>query len=224
MIPIRDANPSRTRPVVVLGLIAVNAIVFLWEILLPAQGLQELFQGYGVVPVHLTHPSGGGWAWPTLLTYMFLHGGWLHVIGNLWVLWIFGDNIEDRMGHVRFLVFYLVTGVLAALTQSWLTPRSSVPSVGASGAIAGVMGAYIVLFPRARILTIVPVFFYPLFLELPAVAFLGLWFLLQLFSGTLALHASGEVGGIAFWAHVGGFLAGIVLHRLFLTRPRWRRG
>jgi membrane associated rhomboid family serine protease len=225
MFPLRDTNPSTRRAIIVVGLVLANAAVFLFELVLPPAGLESLFREFGVVPVRLTEPDNwSGSAWRSLLTYMFLHGGWLHVIGNLWILWIFGDNVEDRMGHVRFLLFYLITGVAAALTQTILTPGSQIPSVGASGAIAGVMGAYLVMFPRARVLTLVPILFYPVFLELPAVIFLGLWFVLQLFSGTLSLGSRGEAAGIAFWAHVGGFIAGVVLHRLFVSRrPRQTR-
>lgn len=226
MIPLRDTNPSARRPLVVAALLLANAAVFLFELLLSSSGLESLFQEFGVVPARLSDSSNwSAGAWRSLFTYMFLHGGWLHVIGNLWILWIFGDNVEDRMGRFRFLIFYLITGVAAALTQTMLTPGSRIPSVGASGAIAGVMGAYLVMFPRARVLTMVPILFYPVFLELPAVTFLGLWFVLQLFSGTLSLAAPSDAVGIAFWAHVGGFAAGVVLHRLFVTRrariARW---
>jgi membrane associated rhomboid family serine protease len=226
MIPLRDTNPSERRPLVVTALLLANAAVFLFELMLSSSGLESLFQEFGVIPARLSDP--GHWsagAWRSLFTYMFLHGGWLHVIGNLWILWIFGDNVEDRMGHFRFLIFYVIAGVAAALTQTMLTPGSRIPSVGASGAIAGVMGAYLVMFPGARVLTMVPILFYPVFLELPAVTFLGLWFVLQLFSGTLSLGARNDAAGIAFWAHVGGFLAGVLLHRLFVRRrarrARW---
>lgn len=226
MIPLRDTNPSSGRPLIVAALLVANTAVFLFELMLSSSGLEELFHEFGVVPTRLTDPAHwSAGAWRSLFTYMFLHGGWLHVIGNLWILWIFGDNVEDRMGHFRFLIFYVITGVAAALTQTLLTPGSRIPSVGASGAIAGVMGAYLMLFPGARVLTMVPILFYPVFLELPAVTFLGLWFVLQLFSGTLSLGAPRDAAGIAFWAHVGGFVAGVVLYRLFVTRrvrrARW---
>jgi membrane associated rhomboid family serine protease len=225
MIPIRDTNPSSRRPFIVPALVVANAAVFLFELLLSPSGLEALFREFGVIPARLTDPDHwGGGAWRSLFTYMFLHGGWLHVIGNLWILWIFGDNVEDRMGHARFVLFYVLSGVAAALTQTLLTPRSGIPSVGASGAIAGVMGAYLVMYPRARVLTLVPLLFYPVFLELPAVTFLGLWFILQLFSGTLSFGSRADAAGIAFWAHVGGFITGVVFHRLFVTRrPRRAR-
>ncbi len=193
-------------------LVLVNVLVFLWELTLPEKRLEQAFFQYGIVPRRLG--EGGGYF--TFLTHQFLHAGWLHVIGNLWTLWIFGDNVEDRMGHGRFLGFYLLCGVLAGLAQSLASAGSGLPSIGASGAIAGVMGAYFVLFPRARVITFVPVFFYPLFFEIPAVVYLGLWFAMQLFSGTLSLASPSDVGGIAFLAHVGGFVAGLLLHRLFV--------
>ncbi|MEJ2219161.1 MAG: rhomboid family intramembrane serine protease, partial [Gemmatimonadota bacterium] len=159
--------------------------------------------------------------WP-FLTHMFLHAGWLHIIFNMWFLWIFGDNVEDRMGRARFLAFYLLCGLVAATTQMLVTPGSTIPSVGASGAIAGVMGAYLFLFPKARVIVLLPIFFFPFFFELPAIVYLIFWFGLQLFSGTLALARPEHVGGIAFWAHVGGFTAGVVLYRLFLVRQKRR--
>ena len=150
---------------------------------------------------------------------MFLHGGWAHIIGNMWTLWIFGDNVEDRMGPVRFTVFYILCGLVAGVVHWFTNPHSAVPTVGASGAIAGVMGAYFVLFPHARVVVMVPVFFYPLFFEVPAVTYLLFWALSQVFSGTMAIAGPGEVGGVAWWAHVGGFTAGLVLHALFV-QPR----
>jgi membrane associated rhomboid family serine protease len=189
--------------------------------------LEALFYVFGIVPARYSHPE---WAlaiglpvdsyWP-FLTSMFLHGGWGHLIGNMWSLWIFGDNVEDRMGRVRYLAFYLFTGLVAGLTH-WLTNAdSTLPTVGASGAIAGVLGAYFVLFPHARIIMLIPVFFIPFFFQLPAVLYLLFWFLSQVFAGTLgALAAPQDVGGVAFWAHVGGFVAGMVLHRLFLLPRR----
>ena len=150
---------------------------------------------------------------------MFLHGGWAHIIGNMWTLWIFGDNVEDRMGPFRFTVFYLLCGLVAGVVHYFTNADSDVPTVGASGAIAGVLGAYFVLFPRSQIVVMVPIFFYPLFFEVPAVTYLLFWALSQVFSGTLALAGPVEVGGVAWWAHVGGFSAGLLLHPLFI-RPR----
>jgi len=178
------------------------------------------------VPARYSHPEWARWVglpvddyWP-FLTSMFLHGGWMHVIGNMWTLWIFGDNVEDRMGRLRFLSFYLLTGLAAGLTH-WLTNAdSTVPTVGASGAIAGVLGAYFVLFPFSRIIVMFPVFFLPFFFELPAATYLLFWFLSQVFAGTLAGLGPDNVGGVAWWAHVGGFVSGVVVHRLFLLPRR----
>jgi membrane associated rhomboid family serine protease len=153
---------------------------------------------------------------------MFLHGGWAHLIGNMWSLWIFGDNVEDVMGPWRFLVFYLLTGVAAGVTHYVLNLDSTVPTVGASGAIAGVLGAYFVLYPRSQIVVLVPIFFFPFFFQLPAVTYLLFWFLSQVFGGAIAGLSQSQVSGIAFWAHVGGFLAGVVFHRLFIFPERER--
>jgi len=228
LIPVRDTIPHRRTPVVTWGLIAVNVLVFLYELSLGPEELEGLFYLFGIVPARYTHPE---WAlqiglpiddyWP-FLTSMFLHGGWAHIVGNMWTLWIFGDNVEDRMGPGRFLGFYLLTGVIAGLTH-WLTnAHSTAPTVGASGAIAGVLGAYFVLFPRSQIVVLVPIFFFPFFFELPAVTYLLFWFLSQVLGGALAGLSAPQVGGIAFWAHVGGFVAGVVLHRLFILPERER--
>jgi len=230
MIPLRDTIPHRNAPVVTWALIGVNVLVFLYELSLGPEDLERLFYLFGIVPARYTHPDWAsqigmpvGSYWP-FLTSMFLHGGWAHVIGNMWALWIFGDNVEDRMGPLRFLGFYLLTGVIAGLTH-WLTNApSTVPTVGASGAIAGVLGAYFVLFPRSRIVVLLPILFFPFFFEVPAVIYLLFWFLSQVLSGTISGLTATQVGGIAFWAHVGGFISGAVLHRLFLwpkqERPR----
>jgi membrane associated rhomboid family serine protease len=150
---------------------------------------------------------------------MFLHGGWLHIIGNMWILLIFGDNVEDRMGSIRYLIFYLVCGVVSGLTQAFVAPASQVPAIGASGAIAGVLAAYLVFFPRARVVTFIPLFILPWFVNIPALIFIVLWFLLQFFNGVLALGGAVS-GGVAYWAHVGGFISGLLLVWLFAGRPR----
>ena len=223
MIPLRDTIPSREVPVVTWALIFVNSIVFLFELTLSPADLEALFHVFGIVPARYSHPD---WAaaigfpdnyWP-FLTSMFLHGGFMHVIGNMWTLWIFGDNVEERMGRGRFLAFYLLTGLVAGLTHYFTNLDSTLPTVGASGAIAGVLGAYFVLFPHSRIIVLVPIFIFPFFFEVPAVLYLFFWFLSQLFAGTIAGLSSKDVGGVAVWAHAGGFLAGVVLHRLFLLR------
>ena len=227
MIPIRDTIPRQHFPFAVWALVAVNVYVFIRELALPPDSTQQFIYLFGLVPARFTHPD---WAarvgfphtyWPFFST-MFLHGGWLHIIGNMWVLWIFGDNVEDRMGPVRFLIFYLLCGLAAGAVHVLTNPGSRVPAVGASGAIAGVMAAYFVLFPRARIVAMFPILFYPVFFQVPAFLYLGLWFLTQFFSGTLAIATHREVSGIAWWAHIGGFGAGILTFALFL-RPRETR-
>jgi membrane associated rhomboid family serine protease len=205
----------------------VNVYVFIRELAMPPDSTEQFIYLFGLVPARFTHPD---WAarvgfprtyWPFFST-MFLHGGWLHIIGNMWVLWIFGDNVEDRMGPVRFLIFYLLCGLAAGVVHVLTNPGSRVPAVGASGAIAGVMAAYFVLFPRARIVAMFPILFYPVFFQVPAFLYLGFWFFMQFFSGTLAIATHREVSGIAWWAHVGGFGAGILTFSLFL-RPREAR-
>jgi membrane associated rhomboid family serine protease len=229
MFPIRDTVPSRTTPLVVWLLVLVNGAAFAHELTLGPGATEHLVRRFGVVPalwknvtfeVLVERPDLAWSLVSALFASMFLHGGWLHVIGNLWTLWIFGDNVEDRMGHARFLVFYLLCGVAAAATHVAFNLDSTVPTIGASGAIAGVMGAYFLLYPRARVIILIPILFYPLFAEIPAVVFLGIWFLTQLSSGSLAAAQPGDAGGIAFLAHVGGFLAGLLLHRFFLRPSR----
>ncbi len=216
MIPLRDIIPSRTRPVTTVSLIVVNAVVFLYETSLSEAEFRVFVQQWGLVPADFN--------WVSVFTSLFLHAGWLHVIGNMWFLWIFGDNVEDRVGHGRFLVFYLLCAVMAALAQTFMAPGSPVPTVGASGAIAGVMGAYLVLYPRSRILTLIPLIILFPVVEIPAFYFLGFWFLIQLFSGVGSLATTGAAspGGVAFWAHVGGFLAGVVGVWVF-RRPERQR-
>jgi membrane associated rhomboid family serine protease len=215
MIPLRDIIPSRTTPYVTISLIALNALVFFYQLTLGPQ-VEEFVLYYGLVPA--------AFSWVTVVTSMFLHGGVLHFGGNMLYLWIFGDNVEDRMGHGRFVVFYLLCGMAAALAQTITDPSSVIPMVGASGAIAGVMGAYFVLYPRSRILTLVPIFFFIQLIEVPAIFFLGLWFLMQFLSGVGSIAtATGEPGGgIAFWAHVAGFAAGLATVGIF-RRPERQR-
>ena len=201
MIPLRDVIPSRTTPYITITIIALNALAWLFEVSLPHDELNEFLATFGVVPAYFS--------WPTLITSMFLHGSWSHVIGNMWYLWIFGDNVEDRVGHGRFILFYLMCGIAAALGQVAVDPESMLPTIGASGAIAGVMGAYFVLYPHSRVLTLIPWIFIQI-VELPAIFLLGFWFLMQLFSaGTVAVTAASHgSGGVAFAAHVVGFVVG----------------
>jgi membrane associated rhomboid family serine protease len=224
MFPIRDEIPSRRAPVVTWALIAANVVVFAYQFLLPEASLQQFVYRFGLVPARITDPD---WAFQvgfpsrgygSFLSSMFLHGGLMHLVSNLWTLWIFGDNVEDRLGRARFLGFYVVCG-LAAGWVHWLTnTTSTIPTIGASGAIAGVMGGYLLLYPHARVLTLIPVFFYPLFVHVPALVYLGVWIVTQLFSGTMSLGQGGEAGGIAWWAHIGGFGAGLLLVRLLARR------
>src|SRR5207253_3126586 len=198
MIPLRDVIPSRTTPYITITIIGLNAVAWLYELSLPPESLKEFLAAFGVVPAYF--------AWPTLITSMFLHGSWSHVIGNMWYLWIFGDNVEDRVGHGRFIVFYLLCGLAAALGQVAMDPNSLLPTIGASGAIAGVMGAYFVLYPQSRVITLVTLLFFWEVIEVPAIVLLGFWFLMQLFSaGAIAVTANTQGGGVAFAAHVAGF-------------------
>ena len=214
MIPLRDVIPSRSTPYITVTLIALNALAWFYELALPNDVLPVFLQAYGVVPAAFSPP--------TLISSMFLHGSWLHVIGNMWYLWIFGDNIEDRMGHGRFIVFYLLCGIGAGLGHIAMDPNSTLPTIGASGAIAGVMGAYVVFFQRSRVLTLVPLIVYYEIIEVPAFVLLGIWFLMQLFSaGAIAVTASTQSGGVAFAAHVAGFVMGVI--GVFVFRRPERR-
>jgi membrane associated rhomboid family serine protease len=217
MFPIRDSQPSYSKPVITVLIIVINLLVFLFEFSLDPYTLNAFIATYGLVPDQF-HFSA-------IFTSMFLHGGWLHVLGNMWFLWIFGDNIEDILGHDKYLLFYLVCGVAAAISQTFLNPFSRVPMVGASGAIAGVMGAYLVKFPRAQIHTLVTLFFFFFLTDVPAWAMLIYWFVIQLFSGVGSIAASQytQGGGTAFFAHVGGFVTGIVLIKVLGTRQPYSR-
>lgn len=229
MLPIADNVPSRTPPIATQTIIVINVLVFGLLLGLPQEQLERVFYVFGVVPARYTHPEWAQWFglpvdnfWP-FFTSMFLHAGWFHLISNMWVLWIFGDNVEERMGPVRFTLFYLTCGILAGIAHFLTNPGSTVPTVGASGAIAGVLGAYFVLFPLARIVAMVPIFFWPFFVEVPAFFYLAVWFGSQFLTGTLSLVGPQQGGGIAWWAHIGGFVAGMLLYRLFMirrSRPR----
>jgi membrane associated rhomboid family serine protease len=220
VIPLRDTIPSETVPFVNLTLIAANAACFFYELSLGSH-LPRFIETFGLVPahVHLLGPVVG----VTLVTSMFLHSGWLHLIGNMLFLYIFGDNVEDRLGHVRYLVFYLLSGAVAGLAQLYAAQDSSLPMIGASGAIAGVSGAYFLFFPTARVITLVPIFFFVQIIEIPAVIFLLLWFFMQLFYGlaTVAVQG-GAVGGVAWWAHIGGFVFGLIAGPVLAPRNRRR--
>jgi membrane associated rhomboid family serine protease len=230
MIPLHDDNPTTVQPMVTIALIVVASAVFLWQLTLSPTAEVRIAYALGVTPItllgdeqlpadiYLVPP------WLTVLTSMFLHGGWLHIIGNMLYLWIFGNNIEDALGHVGFVLFYVACGAAAALAQSALDVDSTVPMIGASGAIAGVLGAYAVLFPRAHVLVLLPLGFFSQVIRLPALLVLGFWFVLQFIEG--GLTASSGEGGVAYWAHIGGFVAGLVLIFLFPRRSSptsWRR-
>src|SRR5262249_22739976 len=202
MIPLRDVIPSRTVPYLTVTIIILNALAWFYELSLPREDLPVFLQQFGVVPAYF--------AAPTLITSMFLHGGWMHVIGNMWYLWIFGDNVEDRLGHGRFIIFYLLCGIVAAFGQILIDPTSTLPTIGASGAIAGVMGAYFVLYPQSRVLTLIPLIIFWEIVELPAIVLLGFWFLMQLFDAGRVAVTSSAGGGVAFMAHVAGFIFGLI--------------
>jgi len=221
MIPIRDAIRSRTFPVINVVIIVLNVLAFLWQLSQGPQLKEALFL-YGIVPLRYSDPDLSAHftrfqQYLPFLTSMFLHGGFLHIIGNMWFLYIFGDNIEDRLGHIRYLFFYLLCGVTAGLVHLYTNWDSKIPTIGASGAISGVMGAYLLLYPRSKILTLIPIFLFIQFIEIPAFIFLGYWLLIQLFSASLT---SRNVGGIAFWAHIGGFIAGLLFIKIFDWIPR----
>jgi len=224
MIPLKDTIPRIGFSFMTWMLILLNAVVFIFEISIPKDLLQQLFLLFGFVPARYTYP---GWAslhglspgnYSPFLTNLFLHAGWLHIIGNMWFLHLFGGTVEDRMGHLRFLFFYLLSGLAANFIFFMVDPHSTVPEFGASGAIAGVMGAYILMFPKAQILTLIPILFIPFLVNLPAFLYLGFWFLIQVLSGTLSLASHGEGGGVAWWAHIGGFATGMVLLPIFRNR------
>jgi len=231
MIPIRDDTPRYSTPFVNYFLIGLNVLVFLFELSLDVRTRAAFMAQFGVVPAWITgavpsylHAQQGFSLLP-IMTSMFLHASWLHLIANMWVLWIFGDNIEDHLGHFLYLIFYLLGGIAASLLHIFFNLGSTIPSVGASGAIAAVMGAYFVLYPSARVLTLVPIIFFFSFIWLPAWIVLGYWFVVQFLSGaaTSIAYSSQTGGGIAFWAHVGGFVAGVVMIKILPQRVRRAR-
>jgi len=223
MIPLYDENPTRIFPLITVLIIAANVVVFIYELILPSpQALEGFVRVAAIVPYDVTHNLDLRVSL-TLFTSLFVHGGWLHIIGNMLYLWIFGNNIEDAMGHLRFALFYLLCGLGASAAQIAVNTNSSVPNIGASGAIAGVLGAYLILFPRARVVSLVTLGYFVRLVRVPAVLVLGLWIVVQLFSGLASLGMP-EVGGIAWFAHLGGFLVGLLLVRLFVRRRVWYRG
>ncbi len=218
MIPLRDTVPSRTFPIVTIFLIVINVFIFFFEVSL-GPNLEKLLFTYGLIPKKyflVSHLN----RYTPFFTAMFLHGGWIHVLGNMWYLWIFGDNVEDAMGHRRFLLFYILCGITAGLTHIYTHPSSSLPTIGASGAVSGVMGGYFVLFPHARITTLLPVFFFITIVQIPAVFFLFFWFMMQFFNGAFSVVSPHAFSGVAWWAHIGGFIWGIILVLIFRKRRR----
>lgn len=215
MIPIKDRNPTYRAPVINISIIILNIAFFLYEVSLGPE-LEQFFYRFGVVPQAITSAVysaniGLGTILP-LFSSMFLHGGWLHLGGNMLYLWIFGDNVEDKLGHGRYVLFYILCGLTASLAHIIIDPRSEMPTVGASGAISGVLGAYLLMFPRARVVTLIPIFVFLQVAELPALVVLGFWFILQFLNGVVSLgYETGGMGGVAWWAHIGGFIAGLVL-------------
>ncbi len=220
MIPIRDTIPSRSYPIVNQVIIGINVVLYLVEM---AQGpnIERFIYLYGLVPARYTVPQFSAYFTPaqqvlSIFSFMFLHGGFWHLLGNMWSLYIFGDNVEDRLGSLRYLVFYLLCGITSGLSHLLFNLHANVPTIGASGAIAGVMGAYLILYPNSKILTLIPIIFIPWFIEIPAFFFLGFWFILQFIN---AAGSQGAGGGIAWWAHIGGFVFGIVFLKIFLFLP-----
>jgi len=221
VIPLRDTIQSKTYPIIRNAIIGINVFIFLWQL---AQGphLRRVFDLYGMVPIRYSNPQISGeftffQQIVPFFSYMFLHGGFLHLLGNMWFLYIFGDNVEGRLGPSRFVAFYILSGVAAVLIHLATNWHSSLPTIGASGAIAGIMGAYFLLFPRSRVLTMVPIFFFPFLFELPALFFLGYWVLIQFLYASVS---HGQAGGVAWWAHIGGFIFGLATIKLFLALPR----
>lgn len=218
MIPIRDDNPTHITPVMTYLLILVNILVFLFQILLGSNNDAFVYQ-FALIPADVTNMASPS-AIVNIFTSMFMHAGLAHIGGNMLYLWIFGDNVEDRLGSSKYLVFYIIGGVVASMTHIYTNPDSIIPTVGASGAIAAVLGAYLVLYPSQKVLTLIPLGFWMRMTLLPASVVLGLWFVLQLFQGVASMGMPDDVGGVAFWAHIGGFVSGVILGWLFRKPDR----
>ncbi len=219
MFPLYDTVRTRSFPLITLTLIVANVLAFLYELRLAPAALEQFIFAWGLIPARLLgDPSN---TWTTIFSSMFLHGGWFHIINNMWVLFIFGDNVEAGMGKIRYLIFYLLSGVAAGLLQTYVLPSSAVPMIGASGAVAGILGAYLILAPRSRIASLVPILFIFTIVEIPAVFFLVFWFVSQLYSGLFSIQGAGE-SGIAWWAHIGGFVFGFIMVFLFRRRTAHR--
>ncbi|HAV76203.1 MAG TPA: rhomboid family intramembrane serine protease [Anaerolineae bacterium] len=216
MFPLYDTARTHKFPLVNLTLIVANILAFVYELQMGSSQLEGFIFTWGLIPARLMGDPNN--TWNTIYSSMFLHGGWFHIINNMWVLFIFGDNVEARMGRIKYLLFYLLSGTAAGLLQTYILPTSQVPMIGASGAVAGVLGAYLVLFPRSRVASLVPIFFIFTIIEIPAFIYLIFWFVSQLYSGWLSIGSTGS--GIAWWAHVGGFVFGLIMVFLFAGRGR----
>lgn len=222
MIPLADNIPHRRFPIINWALIVSNVFIFFFTLSI-GKDAQEFVQIFGVVPYRFLNDFDS-FEIGTIFSSMFLHGGWAHIFGNMIALYIFGDNVEDRLGSFRYLLFYLLTGVAAALTHIYLNQNSTIPTIGASGAISGVMAGYLLLYPTAKVITVFPILFFPYIIELPAIVYTGVWFITQFFSGVLSIVSDVQAfGGVAYWAHIGGFVAGIILLPFLLTRKYKRR-
>ena len=219
MFPLYDTVRSRKFPLINLTLVLVNVLAFLYELRMDPAILKEFIFTWGLIPARFIGDPNG--TWETIFSSMFLHGGWFHIINNMWVLLIFGDNVEAGMGKIRYLIFYLLSGVAAGLLQIYVLPTSAEPMIGASGAVAGVLGAYLILFPHSRIASLVPILFIFTIVEIPAMLFLIFWFFSQLYSGWFSIQGGGE-SGIAWWAHIGGFAFGVIMVLLFRRRTSYR--
>ena len=225
MIPLKNLSPRLTFPAMTMLLIIANMLVFIYQVSLPDRAAEAFITLYGMVPARVSLALAGQHhvtfeqALIPLFTSMFLHGGWLHILGNMWFLWIFGGQVEDRLGHFTYLVFYLICGLGSGVAQLAFSWGSKIPAIGASGAIAGVLGAYIVFFPSSRILTLVPLFIIWFTVQIPALVFIGLWFLIQFLSGISSVSAA-SMGGVAWWAHVGGFLLGVLIAQFYRVSAR----
>lgn len=227
MIPLQDILPRKNPPIMTWTLILINILVFFYELSLSPMEREIFFRHWGFVPAKFFDNyfavllgESVYHKYLTLVTHLFIHGGWLHILGNMWTLWIFGDNVEDRLGPFRFLFFYLLCGILATLTHAIIYKNSVIPVVGASGAISGVMGSYFIMYPLARILVVFPIFFFPIFFEIPAFLYLGYWFLIQFYSGLFSLALPTSFGGVAWFAHLGGFLVGALTCKFFIKKKR----
>jgi membrane associated rhomboid family serine protease len=223
MLPIKDTIPSRTFPIVNWILIVLNVLAFLWLASLSARE-EALVAGYALIPKRFLLDLFNPYEYLTLITSMFMHGGWAHLLSNMLALYIFGDNVEDRLGSGRYLFFYLLCGLAAAFAHIFFNANSILPTVGASGAISGVLAAYLLFFPSARVITLIPIFILPWFVEIPAIVYLGIWFLSQLLNGLFAVVSGVQaMGGIAWWAHIGGFVVGLIVAPLLARRRYVRR-